>query len=129
MFDAPAHVPGLAEVRIVTSDGHVSNSVDLEYVREKAYAAVKFRNVEHQHPGTSTAITDCHDSVLVATGAEGRKGGGFSVFQYSLSEDYKKLTLVKELAAIRLATYNGCHLDTVLGLACDPWGTSEDYDL
>lgn len=119
----------MVKVHIETDNDRVSNMLDFQYISEETFSPVRFVNTQFKVPSSSTAVVYCFDYIFMAIGSSSRKGGDFSIYQYSLSEDYSSITLVKELTAVRNATSNGYVLDTILGLTCDPWGTEKNFDV
>ena len=128
-FTAPKGLDGPQEVIVTTEEGRASNPVIITYEDVDEFAPVKFTNVEYGIPGAGTAAVYCFGYLFVAIGNEGRKGGGYSVYQYELGPgpDYVP-TVVQQLSGSKNGLeQNGMTLDTILGLECDPWGSDDDF--
>lgn len=125
-FLSPPGKAGLADVQI-SAGTRTSNKLSLMYEEVAKFAPVKFTNVYNTIEGSATAVAYCYGFVFIAEGSKSNKGGGFTIFQYTMNDAYE-LTLVQELKGVAAGvTFNGVNADTILGLACDPWGSDKDF--
>lgn len=78
-----------------------------------------------------SAVVFCHGRLYVASTAISRNLAGFPqqgyIYEYILDGDYK-VTSYKLVSSIGPLVGNS-RIRTILGLACDPWDTSNDFKL
>lgn len=113
----------------ISAGTRTSNTLSLMYEEVAKFAPVKFSNVYNPIQGAATGVAYCFGYVFVAEGSGSSKGGGFTIYQYTINDDYE-LTEVQELkGASSGVDLNGVIADTILGLACDPWGSDDDFSI